>query len=124
MDYRVRTHLIELASKGKTTTYQELSNACHLGLDMQASEYDRVEIGKILGEISMFEHSNGRPLLSAIVLTKGSHYEGDGFYKMAQDLGFGPWITLRESAFDVMEINHCFEFWKNQNNYSLYKESL
>jgi hypothetical protein len=121
MNSRVREYLIDLAAKRKTITYQELSNACNLGLDMQASENDRTEIGKILGAISIFEHEHGRPLISAIVITKGSHYEGDGFYKMAEKLDFGPWRTLRDSAFDVIEINHCFDFWSDSNNYSLFK---
>jgi hypothetical protein len=124
MNYQVREKLIDLAAKQQTITYQKLSDIYNIGLDMQASEYDRAEIGRILGEISVYEHNNRRPLLSAIVLTKGSQYEGDGFYKMAQNLGFGPWKSLKENAFDVMEIKRCFEFWSNNNNIESYKITL
>lgn len=121
MNYRVREYLIDLASRRQTIGYQKLSDACHLGLDMQASEYDRAEIGRILGEISTFEHSNGRPLLSAIVVRQGTGYEGDGFFKLAQELGFGPWKHLRDTDFDVRQINSCSEFWSNQENCNNYK---
>jgi hypothetical protein len=62
MNNKVRTYLIDLASKEKIITYQKLSDDCRLGLDMQASQYDRSEIGKILDEISIFEHNLARPL--------------------------------------------------------------
>jgi len=122
MNYRVREYLIDLANKGKIIYYQQLSDACKLGLDMQASEWDRAEIGRILGEISTYEHENGRPLISAIVLSKGSQYEGDGFFKLAEELGFGNWKNLRDSNFDIRQINNCFEFWKNSNNYKNFRD--
>ncbi len=121
MNYRVREYLIDLASKGKIIYYQQLSDACNLGLDMQASEWDRAEIGRILGEVSTYEHENGRPLISAIVLSKGSLYEGDGFFKLAEELGFGSWKTLRDSGFDMQQINACFDYWKNKDNYTNYR---
>lgn len=124
MNYIVREYLIDLAAHRQTIGYQKLSDACHLGLDMQASQYDRTEIGKILGEISSFEHENGRPLISAIVVHQGTGYEGDGFYKLAEELGFGPWRTLRDSAFDAEQINLCFEFWNNHENYNNYKTDI
>ncbi len=124
MNSIVREYLVELAANKKTITYQILSDNCHLGLDMSASAFDRAEIGRILGKISTYEHENGRPLISAIVITKGSGYEGDGFYKLAQELGFGPWKSLRDNAFDVMQINECFSFWSNPENYSNFKQLI
>lgn len=121
MNYKVREYLIDLSAQKQTIGYQRLSDACHLGLDMQASEYDRAEIGKILGEISTFEHNNGRPLISALVVHEGTDHEGEGFYKLAQQLGFGPWKSLRDRAFDAEQINLCFEFWGNPENYDNYK---
>ena len=55
------------------------------GLDM-SNIADRNEIGKILGDISKFEHDKKRPLLSALVIRKGDSFEGDGFYRMAEEL--------------------------------------
>ncbi|HOI29517.1 MAG TPA: hypothetical protein PLZ15_07110 [Melioribacteraceae bacterium] len=121
MNYRVREYLIDLAAKEKIIYYQQLSDACGLGLDMQASEWDRAEIGRILGEVSIYEHENGRPLISAIVLSKGSLYEGDGFYKLGEELGFGPWKYLRDGDFAIKQMKACYEFWKNKENYSKYR---
>lgn len=120
MNYRVREYLINLAAKRQIIHYQELSDVCKLGLDMQ-SPNDRAEIGKILGEVSTYEHEAGRPMISAIVVTKRSHYEGDGFFKLAEQLGLGPWKTLRDSDFDIREINKCFQFWSNAEYYERFK---
>ncbi len=116
MNYRVREYLIDLSAKGKTISYQILSNECMLGLDM-ASPGDRSRIAELLGEISTYEHGYGRPLLTAIVVTKKTQSEGDGFYKLGEILGFGPWYTLKKSFFDVEQIKLCFEFWGNKENY-------
>lgn len=88
MNSRVRQYLIELARKkvNQTVTYQKLSDDCELDLDMRNKPHDRKVLGKILGEISKFEHEHGkRPLLSALVLRAGDNYEGDGFYKLAEE---------------------------------------
>lgn len=120
MNNDVRRKLIELARIDKTITYQELSDVCQLGLRMSESPYDRAEIGTILGEISTFEHKNNRPMLSSLVLTKGSNYEGDGFYKLAEELGFGPWRRLRADLFEIEQMKKCFDFWQAQENYTMY----
>ena len=96
MNYRLREYLIDLCAKGKTISYQILSNECKLGLDM-SSPGDRAKIAGLLGEISTYEHSFGRPLLTAIVVTKKTQSEGDGFFKLGENLGFGPWQTLRNA---------------------------
>jgi hypothetical protein len=35
----------------------------------------------VLGNVSVFEHDHGRPLISALVVQAGTHQAGDGFYK-------------------------------------------
>jgi len=122
MNQIVRMKLIELARKKRTITYQVLSDECRLGLVMRDSEYARAEIGRILGEISAFEHSNNRPLLSSLVISKGDNYQGDGFYKLCDELGFGNWKKLKyDFSFEIGQINACFDFWKNEENYIKYK---
>ncbi len=120
MDYQLREYLIDLCVKGKTISYQILSNECKLGLDM-ASPGDRSKIAGLLGEISTYEHTYGRPLLTAIVVTKKTQSEGDGFYKLGEILGFGPWYTLKKNFFDVEQIKLCFEFWSNTVNYNNFR---
>ncbi len=120
MNETVRRKLIEVARRRgeQTITYQELSDACNLGLVMRVSEFDRAEIGRILGAISEFEHNQSRPLLSALVLTKGSGYEGNGFFKLCEELGFGSWKRLqKDESFPITQMRRCYEFWKNDENY-------
>ena len=122
MNAKVRTHLIEIARKGKTITYQELSDQCKLGLIMRESEFARAEIGRILGEISTFEHNHKRPLLSSLVISKGDNYQGDGFYKLAEELGYGSWKKLKNDiSFEIGQMNACYAFWKENLNHETHK---
>lgn len=122
MDQKVRHYLIELARKDKSITYQELSDHCQLGLIMQDSEFARAEIGRILGDISVYEHDHGRPLLSALVISKGGNYQGNGFYKLCESLGYGNWKKLKSDiAFEIGQMNACYAFWKDNINYKIYR---
>lgn len=120
MNYRVREYLIDLCTKGKIISYQELSEECKLGLDM-SSPGDRSKIAELLGEISTYEHQNKRPLLTAIVIAKRTHTQGDGFFKLGEQLGLGNWKTLKRNAFDAEQIRLCSEFWSNTENYNKYR---
>jgi hypothetical protein len=119
MNELVRAKLIEIARKPNGfITYQSLSDECKLGLVMNESEYARAEIGRILGEISRFEHDNGRPLLSCLVVSKSDNYQGDGFYKLCEELKFGSWKKLRDDIeFVPNMINETYDHWKNDANY-------
>src|SRR5689334_1597178 len=99
MNIAVRHYLIELARKrgNQTISYQRLSDACELRLDM-SNIVDRNAIANILREISTFEFNNQRPLLSSLVKRSGDNYEGDGFYKLAERLGFGDWRRLKREG--------------------------
>jgi len=122
MNQKVRQFLIELARKGKTITYQGLSDECKLGLNMQESEFARGEIGRILGAISAYEFGHGRPLISSLVITKGDNYQGDGFYKLCEELGLGNWKRLKaDMAFEVSQMKACYDYWKNDAHYQKYK---
>lgn len=122
MNQEVRLFLIELARKKSTITYQELSDACNLKLVMRDSEYARAEMGRILGHISTFEYNNKRPLISSLLLSKGDNYQGDGFYKLAETLGFGNWKKLKNDiSFEIGQMNACYDFWRDDLNYSKWK---
>ncbi len=115
MNDLVRKKLIEVSKKKAIIGYQELCDACNLKLNMRENSSDRAEIGRILGEISVYEFENNRPLLSAVVLSKNGE-EGDGFYKLCQELGFTKnWKKLKEDAiFSVLEIKKCHDFWSTR----------
>ena len=123
MSTKVRSFLIERARNtgDELISYQKLSDECKLGLDMSRSDH-RAEIGRILGEISSYEHQNDRPLLSALVVRAGDNYEGDGFFKLAEELGLGNWKKLRDSNFDILEINKCIAFWTDDSKYFEHKD--
>ena len=122
MNQTVRAHLIEIARKSKTITYQELSDQCKLGLVMRESEFARAEIGRIIGDISKYEHSKQRPLISSLVIGKWDSAQGDGFYRISEELGFGNWKKLKaDISFEIGQMNACYSFWKDDTNYIKYK---
>lgn len=88
-----------------------MSDDCKLGLQMRESEFARAEIGRILGEISAYEHENGRTLISSLVISKGDSYQVDDYYKLAEGLGFGKWTKLKNDiSFEIGQMNACFNF--------------
>jgi hypothetical protein len=122
MNRTVRSYLIEIARKRQIVYYQDLCDACKLPLNMHDNPSDRTEIGRILGEISKYEHEHERPLLSALVLTRSGE-EGDGFYKLCEELGLtGDWKKLkREGIFAAQEIKECHNYWRKEENYQKFK---
>jgi len=120
----VRAYLIKLARKrfNQTVTYQKLSDDCKLGFNMQDNPSDRVAIASILDTISRYEHSFERPLLSALVIRASDGREGNGFYKLAEELGFGKWKYLKtKRAFEAEQITECIEFWSNDDKHLKHK---
>lgn len=120
MNYLLREYLIDLCAKSKMISYQELSNECKLGLDM-SSPPDRSKIAELLGTISTYEHHHKRPLLTAVVIAKRTHIQGDGFFKLGDQLGFGDWKMLKKDSFDIVQLNKCFDFWGNKENYNNFR---
>ena len=126
MNLEIRDFLIEISrdSRNPTITYQKLSDCCNLGLNMRDHPHDRLKIGELLGEISEFEHNNERPLLSALVIRVSDGEEGDGFYKLAEKLGYGKFKKLKSDLFEFEQIRECVDFWTNERNYKLYKSII
>lgn len=123
MNQIVRHYLIELARKrsNQIVNYQKLSDDCKLELTMSNPDH-RNQIAKILEDISIFENNNDRPLLSSLVLRLSDAKEGNGFYKLGEQLGFGNWQKLKkEGFFEVEQIGQCIDFWLKENNYLKYK---
>ena len=75
----VRANLIEVARRRSTIMYGEAAKR----VGMTA-----IGIGPhVLDPINEYEHARGRPLLSAVVVGKGSRRPGGGFYALASRLG-------------------------------------
>lgn len=117
MNTRVRNKLIQLArTDGSPISYRRLVNTAELGLNLDI-KHEKQLLGTILDEISVEEHEQGRPLLSAMVQNKKTG-QGDRFYKLAEHLGYGDWKELKnDKNFKREHINRCREFWKNEENY-------
>ena len=107
-DYaRVYSELITAAKYRGTLTYQEIAKM--MGLPLSGVHLPGVT-GKILGEISEDEVSNGRPMLSALAVgLKG--LPGPGFYNLARKLGK---LNLEEDEqqFWQKECQAVYNVWK------------
>ena len=115
----VRTYLIEVARKGQMCTYSEVSDACKLGL-LWEGDADSGEIGRILGEISVYEFEYNRPLLNAVVVRKGTAEQGKGFYTLCEDLGLGSVSKLKKNFFGILEVKKCHDYWSDDSKYFKY----
>lgn len=111
---RVRDILISVASKRSIIIYSDLCQKAALKLDMSIPA-DRGKIGDILGNISTFEYNSGRPLLSSVVTTVNGE-QGDGFFKLAEILGFGEWKKLKKTGvFEIEMMKKTHDYW-NKNS--------
>lgn len=69
----VRQKLIDIAKEEKTITYEELMKEFRIG---------RAYIGGILGSICELERFQKGPMLSAVVINKGTRNPGGGFLSL------------------------------------------
>lgn len=114
MNKKVRDYLIELAKNKKAASYSQLVYDCQLGLDLE-NPSDRNILADILGDISIYEHQQDRPLLSALVLYKDRNDHGIGFYTICEQLNIGKGRVLQKAFYAFEEMNKCYTFWKNNS---------
>ena len=103
-------HLIEVARNKGTTTYGEIGPI--VGILDFSNPGSGIQIGEILGEISKYEHSCGRPMLSALVTYKDEPKPGPGFFTLARELG----LLMRtdkdaELEFFAQELRKVHDHW-------------
>ena len=77
-------------------------------LDMSLPNH-RERIGSILGEISRAEHRSGRPMLSAVVILVEGNRPGQGFFRLAEELGL--YTGGDEDQFWIQELNRVHDHW-------------
>jgi hypothetical protein len=98
--------LSERASREDPITYSELAarlRTVTIGYHSQAMD-------DLLVDVSTQEHEAGRPLLSVMVVHKyGDQEPGNGFYTLAEWLGFK--FSDRQ-AFWIAEFNRVTEYWR------------
>jgi hypothetical protein len=81
--FLVFCELVKAARHRGTVTYQEVADV--VGMPTVGAHMGK-EVGHLCGEISEDEHKLGRPMLSAVVVGVDGT-PGDGFFKLAEDLG-------------------------------------
>jgi len=122
MNKELRLKLIERAKKKRTMTYATAAKIIGLG-DLSDGGARRI-LSRTLGEISEYEHENGRPLLSAIAIYSNTaatgssltDIHGGGFYSIAESLGLGSKSTLEKAGYGIQAMNEAFDFWSNPDN--------
>ncbi len=74
------------------------------------------QVGHLVGEISEDEHNAGRPMLSALVVEKGTGMPSSGFYDLAQNLGLLRGTTkTAKKVFLRNQQTKLFAFWKQDD---------
>lgn len=115
-----RHRLIDAALKHEKVHYSEITAI--MGLPVSGHHTAR-EVGQMLGEISMAERKHGRPMLSALVVSKVFGTPGSGYFRMMA-------AVLSEPMSDTMlagsptqdeynrywktEVEKVFAFWKKE----------
>lgn len=122
MEKDIRQKLIELARLKTTWTYSQLNEQLQLGLNFN-NDYDRSLIGEWLGDISKHEFNKDRPLLSALITHKqGNREQGDGFYKLCEELFDKDWQDLKANKnWENSLIAECYTFWLDSENFKKFK---
>lgn len=115
VNQRVYNKLIEVALKSSYITYSDLNSECDLNLDFNNIN-DRNKISKILGEISLKEVKKGRPMLSSLVILKGTVpiKPAFGFFTYADELGIRK-PNEKDNALFYRQLKACWEYWKKDN---------
>ncbi len=110
LNQKIYEHLKQVARNGDTVPYSDIAPMVGLDLDNPG---DRVRLSHFLGDISTYEHENGRPLLSAVVTHKGANEPGLGFFDMARDNGLHTGHSEMENlTFFAQELARVYEYWK------------
>ncbi len=104
---RVLAELVKTAEHNGLTMYQKI--AFLMGLPLTGNLMGK-ETGQVLGEVAEDEHSQGRPLLSAVVVGTSGR-PGPGFFTLARQLGKIA-AGQDEDEFWRAELNHVYETWR------------
>ena len=109
--------LVRAARERATLTYSDV--APDLGLSMKNPHHRRV-IGQYLAVISDFEDTQGRPMLSAVVVLKGGGKKraGPGVKDLGEELGLKSAVE-DESTFLEQQLTLVYDFWASDEGAAL-----
>ncbi len=95
----LRQRLIQVARREATITYGELCPSAPQSL------------WRPLDQINWVEHGEGRPLLTAVVVSKDRRRPGKGFFKMAKKMG--RFKGNDREAFWREELQAVWDYWND-----------
>src|SRR5687768_2509502 len=108
MNHPLYEELKRIAKAGEITHYGKIAPLADL--DMGRPDH-RTRMSELLAEISREEHTQGRPLLSVLVVQAEDGLPGVGFFTLAKELKLmrgGDQVT-----FFVQELKRVQAYWKN-----------
>ena len=106
MHEQIYEKLKEVARERTVTYYSDIAPMAGLNMDLQS---DRNEIGAILDDINRHEHEMARPMVSAVVVHKGSLKPGKGFFTLTRELGL--FSGSDEDKFYIQELRKVYDYW-------------
>jgi hypothetical protein len=123
VEERVRQYLIERARRADiqqpfraTITYGDLCEA--IDPDQRYWSWPRFRgIGKVLLHVSTFEHEQGRPLLSALVVLAANRRASGGFAILGRDLDYQI-QPGQENSFWRSQVEAVVQYWTDATDQS------
>ena len=106
MNDRIYEELKRVARNREYTTYQKVGDLINLDMENPAH---RNELAETLDEIPTFEHSHQRPMLSVVVVRSDKNIPGEGFFKLARQLG--RYDGRDDLKFFVEELQRAWDQW-------------
>ena len=108
--HAVYERLVQAARAGEFVHYSELAKMLNIDMD---NPYFGAQVGKVLGQISEDEIAAGRPMISAIVVSKDTMLPGHGFFNLGQELHqIDPGED--EIGFAVRQMRKVHEYWRTR----------
>lgn len=101
----IREVILKFARQGKTCSYKMIAD--ELGVSWEQAHW---RLPGILGEVSEMEHAQGRPLLTAIVVSQEGKC-GSGFFEMARRNGA---VITGEARFQDEGQQRVFAYWQER----------
>lgn len=111
MNQTLYAELMRLARARQLAAYSGVSPLIGLSMDR---EQDRDEIARLLGEIAVYEHAEGRPMLTALIVHRGNdNNPGEGFFAIAQELGLynGSRDQISRLTFWANQVTEVHNHW-------------
>jgi len=114
MDKEVRKYLIELSRIKRTVAYGTAMNQ----FNYDVAHHNQIDLfADIIGDISIYEHEYDRPMLSSLVIHASGRSIGKGFYRLAEQLGYGDKELLLKQNFEREMQIRCYDYWRDNDNY-------